>query len=102
MLVVTISINGRTVVSRIGARRISHLDERPSDDSVCKYEVGRIFDGRIKRPIGTVEHVYGDGAEVLAKLAVEKVVDDGDLSALEETNFEMLEKIYNSETAKKD
>lgn len=94
MLVIDISVNREVMVSSIGAQRISHTESRPGDDDLCRYKVGRVFEGKIRRPVGEVLHRYGDGAEVLAKLAIEKVVRDSDMSALEESNFEILAKFY--------
>lgn len=95
MLVIDISVNGSHHISSIGAVRISHVDERPDKDDVCTYSVGRIYERKIKRPAGTVEHRYGDSDEVLAVKAIEKVLECG-TSSLEEDNLERLMYVYNN------
>jgi hypothetical protein len=95
MLVVDISINRKRHVSSVGATRISPVDNI-DNDTICKYKVGRIFDGKIKRPIGEVEHRYGDGAEVLAFKILELVSLSG-ISAIEEENYERLLSIHEQE-----
>ena len=90
MLVIDISINGRKEIVRIGAVRIfpSNVDE----DTICTYEVGRIYDGRIKRPLGTLEHRYGDMAEVLAEKAL-SLVNKSSTTSSQEDVLELVERL---------
>ena len=89
MLVVDISINREKHVSTIGAVRISPDKDYVENDTICTYRIGRVYDNKIPRPFGTIEHRYGDGAESLAAKIVAKM-EDAELSAIEEDNFERL------------
>jgi hypothetical protein len=91
VIVVDISINRVKHISSIGAVRINPKTD-VDNNTICTYKVGRIYDGKIKREIGTVEHMYGDGAEVLAGKIV-AMVSSSPTSAFEEDNLERLLKI---------
>jgi len=95
MLVIDVSINRKHKISTVGATRVSPKG-KVEDDTVCTYEIGRVFDGKIKRVIGTVEHTYGDGAEVLAAKMMLKV-SECDISAIHEQNFERLTSILETQ-----
>ncbi len=96
MLVIDISINRKHHVTSIGAVRIEPKTD-PENDTVCKYKVGRIYEGKIRRELGTVEHVYGDGAEELARKSIALVLRSG-VTAIEEDNLERLLKIAERDT----
>jgi hypothetical protein len=83
MLVIDISVNRQHYITSIGAQRIKPLKD-VTDDTVCTYNVGRVFDGKIKRSLGEVKHRYGDGAEALAEKAIGIVKNHHSTSAQEE------------------
>ena len=95
MLVIDISINRRTVVSSIGAVRMSPEGD-VDEDTICEYYIGRIFDGKIKRPIGIIQHRYGDGAEVLAEKVL-SVSNNHIMTSSEESRLESLIQIAKDE-----
>jgi hypothetical protein len=97
MLVIDISINRKIPITSIGARRISPKGD-VDDDEICEYEVGRIFDGRIKRPLGKLKHRYGDGAEALAEKAIGIVKNHSSTSEQEEA-YEKLIKLASNDMA---
>jgi hypothetical protein len=88
MLVIDISVSREHIVTSIGAQRTSPMSVS-SDDTVCTYKVGRVFDGKIKRPLGSVEHRYGDGAEALAEKAI-AIVRNHKSTAQQEESYERL------------
>lgn len=98
MLVVDISLNRGRIVSSIGAVR-TNPKGRVDDDTLCTYEVGRIYKGKIPRPAGTIEHLYGDKAEVLAAKAL-ALIAEHNVSATEEDNYDRLIHIVNDDTGK--
>ncbi len=89
MLVIDISTNRENHIVSIGAIRINPTKCNVADDVLCTYEVGRIYEGKIPRPVGEIEHIHGEGAEVLAAKAISKVTDSGG-STLEEDNLQRL------------
>ncbi len=91
MLLVKISINNEHLVSHIGIRRLTPKD-KPNDDDVCTYTVGRIFDEEVKVELGTLSHRYKDGAEVLTAKAM-ALVSEHTLTAIEEEARHRLYKI---------
>lgn len=94
MLVIQISLDGEEVLSTIGVRRL-YPRGKPNDYDECVYSVGRIFHGKIHNEIGRITHKYGDGAEVLASLAL-SVVANHELSSIEEEINHRLIKLMNS------
>ena len=88
MLVIDISINRKHKISTIGAVRIDPKSE-VGDSDLCTYEYGRVYDGKIKRPMGITTHIYGDGAEILAAKVL-GLVSESDITALHEHNLERL------------
>jgi len=89
MLVIDISINRERHITTVGVRRLSPNRDTVDGLEECTYEVGRVYEGKIKRPVGEITHIYGDGAEVLASKALTFILETGG-SALEEDNFERL------------
>ncbi len=71
-LVITIAVNDQPPIALIAARRVVGGSE---DDSANIYEVRRFDlrgeDVRQAADVVMVEHRYGDGAEVLARKALE-------------------------------
>lgn len=90
MLVIDISINRKVNIVSMGAVRISPKDD-VDDDTICTYEVGRIFDGVIKRKLGEVKHRYGDRAEVLAEKVI-GFINSHSSSTEQEERYETLAK----------
>ncbi len=85
MLVIDISINRKHIVTTIGAQRVKPRSKGLiEDDTMCTYKVGRVFEGKIKRELGRIEHRYGDGAEALAEKAISLVRHHNSTAAQEE------------------
>ena len=89
MLVVDISINREHTIVSLGAQRISPDKGKIEEDTECTYQIGRLYKGRIKRPMGEIVHRYGDGAESLAGKAIATMLDDS-ITSLQEDNLERL------------
>ena len=88
MLVIDITASRNHRISTVGVVRTYPLGD-VEDTQMCVYEFGRVYKGKIKRPMGEIEHVYGDGAEKLAaRVMIE--VSKSDISAIHEQNYERL------------
>ncbi len=97
MLVIDISVNRKHFITSIGAQRIEPTTKGDiADDTICKYKVGRIFDGAIKRELGVIEHRYGDGAEALAEKSI-SLVKRHKSTSIQEEAYERLSMIAASD-----
>jgi hypothetical protein len=77
MLLVDISINGRTHLARYGIRRLTNTDSTKPVGTVNRYAITKVVEGAHEEWefVGYVNHAYNDKAERLVELAMQKILE---------------------------